>query len=431
MKRIKMLTAAISALLAVTLAAGCGLNAEPYAASNPDTAVLDTAVDAVKEVKPAPSDRNMNGMQGLVVRANADELAVSRFWGTTVSDVILTVGAKDPSGIIKELNAAGIKVWLSVNAVNADDNVVAAVGDLLGKYDVNGIELDFLGAGASSVYAGDTYSRIDAVNAFVKNAAAKVTEFSKLIAVRVAGDITTNYNLGLDVISWVDDGNVSMVSPSSGSGIADTTMPARLWYSALEPYDVILAPSMGAQIKPYSSASAKPQLASTFAGEAAMLLSMGADKVCVDYAAVDDASLKILGSYNQLLATDRRVVLTYTDFKAGWQASNEQLPKSFSAGQTVTVRIPVGDVSEGSTLMLNLGVSPILPPPLKSLTVVANSKECTPVSESKCEGGYTNTTLYGFSIPAEVIDEGHIVAEIVCNNGQFSIIYAEIVVDAK
>lgn len=430
MKKVNVLSAILAATLMVTAFAGCGAQMTEDAVVNSEAALI-AANPAAKDVKPVPADRDMSGIQGLVVRANSDEVVVSRFYGATVTDVVLTLGAKDPAGVIKELNAAGIKVWVSVNAVKADDEVLAKVQDILAKYTVDGVDLDFLGEGAKEAYTGDTYARIDTVNAFVANVGTKAAEFGKAVAVRVAGDLLTNYNFGLDVAAWVEKGGIAMVSPSSGSGLSDTTLPVRLWYSVLEPYDVVLAPSMGAQVKAYPGAKAAPQTAAGFAGEAAMMLSMGADKVCADYSALDDASIKTLGYYGALLSADRRVLLTYTDFRAGWQASNEQLPRRVSAGGSTVVRIPLGDVAPGSTVMIKIGVSPELPNPLNALSVVANSVPCTANTAEKCVDGYTKTTLYSYIIPAEVTDEGHIVAEINCNNGNFTIDYAELYIDVK
>ena len=279
----------------------------------------------------------------------------------------------------------------------------------------------------------------------VENTAAKIAAYETVyghpiaLSVRVAHDINTNYNLGYDVMTWVADGYVDMVCPSPIGEITDTNMFTRLWYSLLESYDVTLAPCMGDKIKTYADTKlVAAQNAATLAGEASALLSMGADKVCVGYNTVDDASLNVLGSYSKLLATDRRVVLTYTDIAPVWQKTDAQVPKEVSGtNKAATIRIPVGDVADGSNVTLKfgfkMGSSGITgPSALSGAEVYANSKLCTFVNSEACDLGYTDAELYCFSVPVEAVnDGGYIVAEIAGVKGSLNVYSAEVVVDAN
>ncbi len=435
MKKTTMISCIMAAALLVGTLAGCG-NAETDTAANGEMLIL-----SANTVKPSPSDIDKSGVQGLIVRANSDEVKAERLSGTTVTDVILTLGENDAAATIDALKAAGINVYVQVDAVPADDAVVASVAAILDKYDVSGIELDFISEGVVE-NSKDTYDYIDVVDKVVADVAAKLEAYETTynhplsLSVHVATDFLTNYNFGYDVIAWVNAGLVDMVCPATGGDVSTSNMPTRLWYSSLQPFGTVLAPCMEAQLKASSSAVSAAQTTATYAGQAAAHLSMGANKVCVEYDAVSDDALKLLGSYGDLIAADRRVILTYTDLLAKWQKSDVQLPFTIGNGGIDTVRLPLGDVADGSTVTIKIGMKATATSKVKGesftgASVYANSELCTYSHSEVCEDGYTSDPIYCYTVPAAALDEGHVVAEILGTNGGFSVTYVELFVDAK
>lgn len=373
------------------------------------------------EVKPA-------GVSGTVIRASADEVNVSRLIGTTVTDCVLTIGAKDPTNVINALMNAGINVYISVDA----DTALSTVTGVLERYNVNGIELDFMAGDAASRAVVDSYGLLytlsDTVVAVNDTLTAYEAKYGHDIAlsVRVASDIYTCYNLGLNVMEWVAEGLVDMVSPSSGSEVTDTDMPIRLWYSLLESYDVTLAPVIGDVIKTNSNVKALAQTPATLAAEASNMLSKGADKVSVSYSVVDDASLKVLGSYEALLAVERRAIPTYTAVKAKWQVDDSQL--SITAGDKSggVIKVALGDVPADKTVTLKLAFEGAADSSVERLIVYANSEKCTYTGKEATVDALTGNTLYCYTVPAEICNNGQLVLEFRTTSGSVVINYAEV-----
>ncbi len=436
MKKTAIISCITAAMLLMGTLAGCG-NAQIDTAANGEMLIL-----AANPVKPSPSDIDKSGVQGLIVRGSSDEVKADRLGGTTVTDVVLTLGENDATATIEALKAAGINVYVQVDAVPADETVVAAAAAVLDKYDVNGIELDFISEGVTE-NVKDAYAYIDVVDEVVADVAAKLDAYEATynhpvsLSVHVATDFLTNYNFGYNVIDWINAGLVDMVCPATGGEVSTSNMPTRLWYSALQPFGTVLAPCMEAQLKASSSAVSAAQTTATYAGMAAAHFSMGANKVCVEYNAVADDALKLLGSYSELIASDRRVILTYTDLLAKWQRSDVQLPFTIGRNGIDSVRLPLGDIAEGTTVTIKIGMkktatSGAKGEALTSASIYTNSELCTySHMESACDGGFTKDPLYCYTLPAAALDEGHVVAEMLGANGGFTVTYVELFVDAK
>ena len=435
MKKTAIISCIMAAMLLVGTLAGCA-DAKTGAAANDEM-----LISAANTVKPSPKDIDKSGVQGLIVRGNSDEVKADRLGGTTVTDVVLTLGENDAAATIDALKAAGINVYVQVDAVPADDAVVAGVAAILDKYDVNGIELDFISEGVIE-NSKDTYPYIDVVNKVVADVAAKLDTYEATynhpisLSVHVATDFLINYNFGYDVVAWVNEGLVDMVCPATGGEVSTSNMPTRLWYSVLQPFGTVLAPAMKAHLQAYSGAASAPQTTATYAGMAAAHFSMGANKVCVEYDAVADDALNLLGSYSTLVNTDRRVVLTYTDLIAKWQRSDVQLPFTIGKNGIDSVCLPLGDIAEGTTVTIKIGMkktatSGAKGEALTSASIYTNSDLASYSHVETCDGGFTKEPLYCYTLPASALDEGHVVAEMLGTNGGFTATYVELFVDAK
>lgn len=166
---------------------------------NPAKVEAFPAIEAVTSVPTRPQ-----GTIGIVIRANSDEVDVKRLEGTDVTDVVITLGSKDASATIKALRSAGINVHISVPANNA----IALANNALQKYDVNGIEVDFVGDGLYERFIGDSYNAIDNNTDMLESLNAKLSVYeanyghSVEVAVRVPANVTDSFEAGLNVTDW-------------------------------------------------------------------------------------------------------------------------------------------------------------------------------------------------------------------------------------
>ncbi len=268
---------------------------------------------------------------------------------------------------------------------------------------------------------------------------------------RVAPDIETNYDFGLDVLTWAAEGIIDMVIPTGRYDTTDTTLPVSLWTSLMHPYGVEVAPCIEISINTYGSdITVKGHTLELYNGMAASYLSQGADKVAlynnyllipatIQYKhkvttgeeAVDGTwrhwvLATTLGSYDKLMTLDRRVILTYNDTWQIWADAKAQLPQSCAAGESVVVRIPVGDVAPGSTVTLKIGVS--AQNISKRPTVYANSVACTWDSLEMCDEGFSKYQLLTYKVPASALNSPYLTVEVVPQR-TLDMDYAEVTIE--
>ena len=397
--------------------------------ANPKNEPIPEAQEAAaaSAVRTSPDVTKPTGTQGIVLRANADELSASKLMGTDVTDVVLTLGNTDPSGLIGALKAAGVKVYASVNP----DNGAAEVKAVLDRLDVDGVELDFLLCNVNRLAASNSYGAFDTVTTLLHEVDDTITASGRNInvSVRVASDVMTNYYYGLDVSTWARKGLVDMICPSSLTA-SDTDMLLRLWYSILADYDVCLAPVIGKEITNKSGYGTFKHVRDTLAAEAMNMLSSGADKVSVHDVSADQESLKLIGSYEKLLAAPQRMIATYSDISMPWLKSDVQFPIKVSAGGGYIVRIPLGDTADGAIAKVRIAYSNygVDEETRQAMVVYANSVLCTNNGAEAAVDPMTGYTLYTFTVPAEALNMGHLVLELMSNKGAATIIYAEVYV---
>ncbi len=336
------------------------------------------------------------------------------------------------------------------------DNMLALINEALGRYDCYGIELDF----QREIYLwshGNEYNGIEILNEFMREVERVVAVYEEKykheikMCVRVASDIETNYEFGLDVLTWASEGIIDMVIPTGRYETTDTTIPVSLWTSLMHPYGVDVAPCIEININTYGSkTTTKGHSLAVNNGMAAAFLSQGADKVALynNYLTIPtaiqakhkvtttdemvDATWRhwvlatTLGSYDKLMTLDRRVILTYNDTYQIWDKPNAQLPQSCAAGESVVLRIPVGDVVPGSKVTLKIGVS--AQNISKRPTVYVNSQTASWESLEMCDEGYSNYQLLTYNVPASALNSPYLTVEIVPQR-TLDIDYAEVTVD--
>lgn len=142
--------------------------------------------------------------------------------------------------------------------------------------------------------------------------------------------------------------------------------------------------------------------------------------------------LTTVGSYEKLMTMNRKVLVTYQDVTAHWRGTDNQLPlKVLIGGKTGAVRIGMGDVPEGATATLRLGIKVIKEeaPPI----VYINSVPAKFIGVSETDNTIRTTyDIASYEIPESALNDMYIVAEISPNpagRSSVEIDYADVYIE--
>ncbi|MBQ8249000.1 MAG: hypothetical protein IJY93_03840 [Clostridia bacterium] len=319
------------------------------------------------------------------------------------------------------------------------EDMKAFINETLERYDPYGIELDF--QRELDLFAiGREYEGIEILNGFIREIDALVHKYEEKygheikIGVRVAPDIQTNLDFGLDVMQWVQEGIVDLVTIAARFESNDTDMPVKLWSTLLKPYGTMLAVCIEPGFAPYKGHDHILPSIDTFAACAANAYSQGADRVYFfnmfhtnikdpfDKSApfITDGNvwheagpalywtlINKLGDYDEVLKMNRRHVITYKDRSQLWRRNTckptenrglWQLPLTFD--RDGCFKMHVGDIPEGAKVTVRFAVSE----PEKAMAnpprVFVNSEKCEYLG---CEDDkrWYEKPLFAYSVPKE------------------------------
>ncbi len=329
------------------------------------------------------------------------------------------------------------------------------INEALSRYNCYGIELDW----QREIYLwsmGDEYDGLDILNDFMRDVESIVEIYEQKygheikIGIRCASDVETNYDFGLDVLTWAAEGIIDLVIPTGHYTTADTDTPVTEWVSLMHPYGIEVAPCIEEYISSNPDGARTQNNLKTYNGAAASFLSQGADKVavynfyipCGQYirdlhkvsTMAEDVSgtfrhfniASTIGSLEKLMTLDRRFVLTYNDTAMVWNDNRAQLPLTVKAGETGTLRLAVGDIPAGATVTLKFGVNN--QNIAKRPTVYVNSKAATWVGLEINEEGLSKSQVITYSVPTSALTSPHLVVEIVPQR-DLTTDYAEILIE--
>ncbi len=338
------------------------------------------------------------------------------------------------------------------------DYMLRAINDSLSRYDCYGIELDFqrelrlFGIGAEN-------RGLDILNEFMREVDDLIAVYEEKYGheiktcVRVGSTIETNFDFGLDVITWAAEGVIDLVIPTGRYESSDFDTPVTVWSSVMKPYGVEVAPCIEQNIRTYASDAEHSTRTFTLStGFAANAFSQGADKIALYnyflgstdlgankktlnsdiYPIISGAGawslLTTIGSYEKLMTRDRRCIMGYNDTTQIWYKSFSQLPLKVTKGTPAYVRVPVGDVPADATLTFKISTNVaalIDDPPV----VYVNSEPCEFVGTERCKGGFTDDKLLCYEIPAAAHHGTYMTAEIDSDDYAFTAAYVEVYVD--
>ena len=154
------------------------------------------------------------------------------------------------------------------------------IDDMLGRYDVYGIELDWhrtIWCFENDDVANCQYMDLlmEEVNRIVAKYEAQYGHEIKIMA-RIGRDIDENKYFGFDVVSWAQKDMIDVVVPASYWGSTDSDMPIAEWVEKLADYPKV---EIYAGLECHTVNNSYWQSISSLAGYTAAYLSQGADKI--------------------------------------------------------------------------------------------------------------------------------------------------------
>jgi hypothetical protein len=238
--------------------------------------------------------------------------------------------------------------------VEVRDYYRALIEETLERYDLDGLELDFLrepycfSSGEEEAGRVIMTAWLSEIRALVAAASAKKGRPIRL-GVRVPSHPETAWGLGLDVGAWAAEGLVDLVTPTPRWATLEFDMPLEQWRELLGDAPVELAGGLEGLYRPYPAAKAVYTDPEMVAGAAVNILSAGADACYLfNYFVWDRIPAWVdvfqrMRSLDRLLEMPRRVGVTYRDVVAPGAPYTPPLP---ATGSELSFSMRLGPTDE-------------------------------------------------------------------------------------
>ncbi|MBE6542357.1 MAG: hypothetical protein E7672_07920 [Ruminococcaceae bacterium] len=277
--------------------------------------------------------------------------------------------------------------------------MTAYIQEQLGRYDVDGIELDFTREIICFRYM-ECPNKCELMTEFIR----KIKWLTYMVtmkfghkvslAVRLYRDIDQCKEFGLDVETWDREGLVDMITVSSRYLSCDNDMPISEWKRRLP--NTKIAASVEAYFAPphnKTDVSYPPKYHSRITtdianGMAAAFVSEGADMIylsayCLGYKPNKQSPrykrsiemINRMGDSETIFANRRRHVIMFQEYETvpvGFE-SYHPLPVGISRGDTEEISLPIGHVPEGKMAQLVVGFDYGEP---SDVEIYVNNKPC-------------------------------------------------------
>lgn len=331
------------------------------------------------------------------------------------------------------------------------DRMLAYIDEALDRYDVDGVELDYIREQFCFSVGGE-YEGIKIMTQFVRDVRSIMAKYEKArnkklqLSVRVPRSPEDCYYEGLDAVGWAQEGLVDVIVASPRWCPTDNDIPVEFWKEILAPYKVEFAAAVELILRNtpdgFSLNTHETALASCYAN-----LSAGADFAYLfnymrsnvtDFNNPDDyimfSDLYKWDNYQHLIHNAgeletakkfiRRHIPTPQDLAPMWKRTFFPLPGNCDNNDYyITVRVRTGEVQKDAKTTLILACSDKENPnellPLDNFEVWINSK---PVSKcigiTKIHPTYTNKPGYLFPIDnPEILTQVNMLEVTVVKNG--------------
>ncbi len=280
------------------------------------------------------------------------------------------------------------------------NHYLSVVEDALLRFDMYGIELDFMRE-IYSIGIGREYEGIAVINAFMRDVYALVKQAETRlghpvkIGVRMPDTPEKALRLGFDIFDWIDADLIDVLVITPRWASTDNHMPIDLWKRILNGKNITLAAGQEILINAYNRRG-KPIRYNTLETAIATACAhhfQGADAIYLfNYmdapVSLDERDLSLCadpaiyrkflctaGDYDLCAAEKRRHIVTYDDVFAVGVPTQKQLPKRISQGSYDALRIAVGKIDESRKVSVILGFEGE-DLRAQALTVFLNAKPC-------------------------------------------------------
>lgn len=281
----------------------------------------------------------------------------------------------------------------------------ALVTETLDRYDIDGLELDFMreaylfSAGKEAEGTPILTAWMHEVRKLVDDAAAKRGHPIRL-GVRVPSRPETAAAMGLDAVEWAKQGLIDLLVATPRWATLEFDMPLGQWRQMLGKSKTTLAGGLEIRYQPYPGASASTVSPELARGAAVSVLDSGADVVYLfnyfqgtwpptDY----QETLKAMRSLDSLLRLPRRVAVTYRDVTAPGEAYQRPLP---ATGKELAFAVKLGPIpAKGRTCNLLVGLAPQQGTAESAPKILVNDNPCDLRDDTAKDG----IRLLSFSVP--------------------------------
>ncbi len=278
------------------------------------------------------------------------------------------------------------------------EHAMAFVRELLDRYDPDGLELDWMRFGYH-FKPGHEAEGVAILTQFMRDVRALTREWSEKrghpikLGARVPTLPDAAVGLGMDGVSWVQEGLVDMLVPTPFWATTDFDIPIEAWRERIGPAakQIVLAAGAEILLQAYPGSKQIENDITSARGFAAAHLYRGADQIYL-FNYMDPAPMQGgKEAYRALLEKGlsleeatrepRRHVVTYRDTVAPGMSSGAQLPIDGAKGGTL--KIYIGPVPKQGRAVLVLGMAARDKIDDAAFDVEVNGKPCKAAADIK------------------------------------------------
>ena len=296
---------------------------------------------------------------------------------------------------------------LDYAAPEVRDYFKALVAESLDRYDIDGLELDFMrepylfSAGKEAEGAPILTGWMREVRKLTTDATAKRGHPVRL-GVRVPSRPEVASAMGLDALTWAKEGLIGLLVVTPRWATLEFDMPIRQWRQMLGASKVTLAGGLEVRYQPCPGGPASVVTPELARGAAVSVLSQGADAIYLFNffqsnlwsRPVYQNTLKAMASLDCLLKLPRSVGITYRDITAPGERYRAPLP---ATGKEVELSMRLGPIPDNRwPCELLIGVATPQDAAAPAPTLSVNRKPCEVRSDVTKDG----LRLVSFGVPA-------------------------------
>jgi hypothetical protein len=329
------------------------------------------------------------------------------------------------------------------------DHRMSLVRELAGRYDMDGLELDF-SRHFAYLRPGREIEDQPVMTRFVReareilDAAARERGHAVRLGVRVPAAERTARWIGLDPVLWARQGLVDFVVPTPVWYTIDFAMPVWEWKRLLEGTGALLGAGLDRHVHPFpGGVREQPACPEHVRGAAASYLNQGADRVYLfDYfdrptpqlgpsILAEENLLRTVGSPESLAPHPRRHLVTYQDVLGPGECPAQPLPlrpRHAYAGAPCfgELRIDTGPKPPRGAVLVLLAFAESAPEPPADLEVFVNGVRAAAKGRTLLPPPLPAAPLYGFEPPLQALNDGINLVELLSHAQAWEVHWAEI-----